>query len=83
MTSSFELMFKFPSVKKLQLTPWTSDFFEKLVVSQLVKIFPTFYGNERFFIASTSRRVSPSSRPDKSNPSPDLISSIQYHAINI
>ena len=36
------------------LTPWSRVLLEKLTVSQLVKKFPTFYGNRRFITAFRS-----------------------------
>jgi hypothetical protein len=38
------------------LTPWSRVLLEKLTGSQLVKKFPTFYGNRRFITAFTSPR---------------------------
>jgi len=36
------------------LTPWSRVLLEKLTGSQLVRKFPTFYGNRRFITAFTS-----------------------------
>ena len=38
------------------LTPWSRVLLEKLTGSQLVKIFPTFYGTRKFVTAFTSSR---------------------------
>jgi len=38
------------------LTPWSRVLLEKLTGSQLVKKFPTFYGNRRFITTLTSAR---------------------------
>ena len=39
------------------LTKWSRVFLEKLIVSHLVKKFPTFYGNRMFITAFTSARL--------------------------
>jgi len=39
-----------------KLTPWSRVLPEKLTVPQLVKNFPTFYGNQRFISAFTRGR---------------------------
>ena len=38
------------------LTLWSRVLLEKLTVSQIVKKFPAFYGNQRFITAVTSAR---------------------------
>jgi hypothetical protein len=45
-----------------QLIPWSRILLEKLVVTQLVKKFRTFYGNRRFIIVFTR-----APKPDGSN----------------
>jgi hypothetical protein len=38
------------------LPPWSRVLLEKLIVTQLVKKFPTFYGNRRFITVFTTAR---------------------------
>jgi hypothetical protein len=38
------------------ITPWSRVLLEKLIVTQLVKKFPTFYGTQRFFTVLTGAR---------------------------
>jgi hypothetical protein len=40
------------------LTPWSRVLLDKLIVTKLVKKFPTFYGTQRFITAfSTLRQI--------------------------
>jgi hypothetical protein len=49
-----------------KVTPWSRVLVEKLIVTQLVKKFPTFYGSQMFL--TTFKRTGLFSEPDESNP---------------
>jgi hypothetical protein len=54
----------------LYYTPWSRFLLEKLSGSQLVNIFPAFYGARRFITAFTRIRHLPYPEPDQSSPLP-------------
>jgi hypothetical protein len=49
-----------------KVIPWSRVLVEKLIITQLVKKFPTFYGSQRFL--TTFKRTGLISEPDESNP---------------
>jgi hypothetical protein len=53
---------------KMTLTPWSRVIFEKPLVTQLLKNFPTFCGNRRFIIISQVPTTGP--YPESDQPSP-------------
>jgi hypothetical protein len=40
-------------MESCSLIPWDTSHFEKLIVAQVVKKFPAFYGTQRFIIMFT------------------------------
>jgi hypothetical protein len=42
-----------PSDHRNKLTPWSRALLEKLIVTQIVKKFPVFYGTRRFITVFT------------------------------
>jgi len=50
------------------LIPWSSVLLEKLTVTQLVKEFPSFFGNRRFITVFTRVRHWSLPEPDESSP---------------
>jgi len=52
------------------LTPWGRALLEKLIDSQLFKIFPAFYGTLRFITTLQVSATCPYPEPDQSRPCP-------------
>jgi hypothetical protein len=53
--------------KHTQLTPWSRVHLEKLIVTQLVKKFTTFYGTQKF-LCSQGPATGPHPEPDEFSP---------------
>jgi hypothetical protein len=50
--------------KHNRLTPWRRVLFEKLIVAQPVKKFPSFYGTQWFILFSQQPATGPYPEPD-------------------
>ena len=61
-----------PVLSTYLLNPWHRVLLEELTVSQLVKKFPTFYGNRRFITAFISAFYLSYPKPDQSSPCPHI-----------
>jgi hypothetical protein len=57
----------------IKLIPFSRALLEKLIVTQLVKKFPAFYGTSRFLPCSQQPATGPYSKTDASSPHPILI----------
>ena len=54
------------------LTSWSRVHLERLIGSQLVKKFPTFYGTRKFITASKVPATCPYPEPSRSSPCPHI-----------
>jgi hypothetical protein len=55
------------------LSPWSRVLLEELLVTQLVKKFPTFYGTKDSLPCSKGPTTGPYPEPDESNPNLPII----------
>ena len=69
--------------RTLQLTPYSTVILEKLIVPQLIKIFPAFYGKTKGSLQCSQQPATyPYHEPDKSSPRPSsYLLKIQFNIV--